>query len=153
MQQHQFERLVDDTLFKCREHLVLKAHEFGDQEDRLGQFKRSASLTGCTPLQVALIQAGQHFDAIANLVRDFARGESRDVEAIEQRFDELISYSLLMKALVEDAEEGAPSGRSRAETVKPVAASSTPRSGTSAIQRQAEVVVAGPGEPVLKAER
>lgn len=150
MQQHQFERLVDDTLFKCREQLMVKAQEYGDQEDRLAQFKRSANLTGCTPLQVAMIPAGQQFDGVANLVRDLARGESRDLDGIEQRLDELIHFALVMKALAADAEEGG--SRPRVEPVK--AAAATPaRTGTSAIQRQAEVVVGGPAEPVLKAER
>lgn len=147
MQQHQFERLVDDTLFKCREHLVIQAQEGSDNDDRLAQFKRSASLTGCTPLQVALIQASQHYDAVANLVRDLARGDSRNVEAVEQRFDDLINYSLLMKALVMEA-DGGNSKSKPADAARPAQ-----RGGSSAIQRQAEVVVTGPSEPVLKAER
>lgn len=142
MQQQPFEKLVEETLAKCREQAT--RGDQGDTEDRLASFKRSADLTGCTPLQVALLGAGPHFDAIASYIRDSSRGDAHDGEAIAGRLDELITACLLMKGLLGDNREE-DRGKLRVAEQRLAAAR------TSAIQRQAEVVTSP--DPVLKAER
>ncbi len=142
MQQQQFEKLVEETLAKCREQALRGDH--GDNDDRLASFKRSADLTGCTALQVALLGAGPHFDAIASYVRELSRGDAQEPDAIAGRLDELITACLLMKGLLIDSRDD---DRSRLRVAEQRLAAAR----TSAIQRQAEVV-ASP-EPVLKAER
>lgn len=145
MKQQQFEKLVDDTLVKCHEHL-LKGSEYADGDDFLGNFKRGAHLTGCTPLQVAFIQAAQHYEAVASFVRDVARGDTRDsAESIDGRIDGLISHCLLMKGLATEIKEEDPRAKARISEQRLAAR-------TSAIQRQAEVVPV-PTEPELRAER
>lgn len=96
-----FNALVSATFSAAEGLLVVKGGEYAGSEDRLANFKRGAALTGATPLQVAFIYASKHYDGIASFVRTAAEGTARpSSEPIEGRFDDLINYCILMKALV-----------------------------------------------------
>jgi hypothetical protein len=102
--QHDFSALVSATVKSTADLLVVKGGEYAGDGDRLANFKRGAALTGCTPLQVAFIYASKHYDGIASFVKTSAAGTPRpSSEPIEGRFDDLINYCLLMKALVVEA--------------------------------------------------
>lgn len=103
MNQVQFDSFVTETVDATAKLLVLKGGEYAGSDDRLANFKRGAGLTGVTPLQCAFIYASKHYDAIATFVRDQAAGTDRPrSESIEGRFDDLINYCILMKALVRE---------------------------------------------------
>jgi len=98
-----FNNLVDSTVRSAAELLITKGEEYAGSADRLANFKRGAKLTGVTPLQVALVYASKHYDSIATYVRKDASGESQVLsEPIEGRFDDMINYMILMKALVKE---------------------------------------------------
>lgn len=97
MNQTDFHKIAEETFKSAQSLLVVKGGEYAGTEDRLSNFKRGAALTGTTPLQVAFIYASKHYDSIASFVRDPGRPSS---EPIAGRFDDLINYCILMKALV-----------------------------------------------------
>lgn len=99
MNQKDFDKIIGETINSIGELLKVKGGEYSSADDRLSNFKRGSALTGCTPLQVAFIYASKHFDGIASYVRDPNRPSS---EPIEGRFDDLINYCILMKALVRE---------------------------------------------------
>ena len=99
MDQQDFQFLVTETVESIQHLLTVKGGEYAGTEDRLSNFKRGATLTGATPLQVAFIYASKHYDGIASFVRDPKRKGS---EPIEGRFDDLINYCILMKALIRE---------------------------------------------------
>lgn len=101
MNQTDFTALVDATFKSCHQLLVVKGGEYAGSDDRLANFKRGAALVGVDPLAVAFIYASKHYDSIASYVRDPSRASS---EPIEGRFDDLINYMLLMKAIVAERE-------------------------------------------------
>lgn len=104
MNQKEFAAFVEETFKTVNSLLVVKGGEYAGSEDRLANFKRGSTLTGCTPLQVAFIYASKHYDAIATYVRDEASGTTRPrSESIEGRLDDLLNYCLLMKALVRES--------------------------------------------------
>lgn len=104
----QFDKLVNDTVAEIQRLLVTKGGEYAGSADRLANFKRGAAHTGITPLQVAFVYASKHYDAIATYVRDQASGTERTrSESIHGRLDDLMNYCLLMKGLVQEAEEAA----------------------------------------------
>lgn len=85
--------------------LKAKGAEYAGSADRLANFKRGAQLTGATPLQVAFIYASKHYDSLATYIRNDAKGLQQHLsEPIEGRFDDLINYCILMKALVMEAD-------------------------------------------------
>lgn len=95
-----FNCVVLETTEAINKLLVVKGGEYANSGDRLANFKRGASLTGCTPLQVAFIYASKHYDGIASYVKDPTRPSS---EPIEGRFDDLINYCILMKAIIKES--------------------------------------------------
>jgi hypothetical protein len=103
MKQSEFKALVEATVRDTSAILVAKGEEYAGSTDRLANFKRGASLTGATPLQVAFIYASKHYDSIATYVKKDAAGfEQKLSEPIEGRFDDLINYCMLMKAIVHE---------------------------------------------------
>lgn len=100
-----FELILSATVASTEKLLVVKRGEYSNSDDVLANFKRGAALTGATPLQVAFIYASKHYDGIASFVRTSAEGNVRpSSEPIEGRFDDLINYCILMKALVMEEE-------------------------------------------------
>ena len=103
MNQEDFANLVAQTFSETNRLLVVKGGEYASDQDRLANFKRGAALTGATTLQVAFIYASKHYDGIASFVRTAASGAPRpSSEPLEGRFDDLINYCLLMKAIVKE---------------------------------------------------
>lgn len=107
MNQAEFSKVASAMFTSMEKLLAVKGGEYAGTEDRLGNFKRGAVLTGTTPLQVAFIYASKHYDSIATFVRDQASGTTRErSESMAGRFDDLANYCLLMKAImIEDAQE------------------------------------------------
>jgi len=101
MNQEQFNKVVDETLWSINNLLTVKGGEYAGGEDRLGNFKRGAAMVGVSPLQIAFIYASKHFDGIASFVKNPERVGS---EPIAGRFDDLINYCILMKAIVQEGE-------------------------------------------------
>ncbi len=103
MDQVTFDKFVQETVASTADLLRVKGGEYAGSKDRLANFKRGGELTGVTPLQCAFVYASKHYDAIATFVRDDAAGTKRErSESIEGRFDDLINYCILMKALVRE---------------------------------------------------
>ena len=101
MNQTGFQIVVDNTIKATAQLLITKGEEYAGSADRLANFKRGANLTGTTPLQTALIYASKHYDSICTYIRKEASGTPQILsEPIEGRFDDLINYCILMKALV-----------------------------------------------------
>ena len=106
MDQKEFSIVVDNTIKSTAHLLVVKGEEYAGSADRLANFKRGAQLTGTTPLQTALIYASKHYDSICTYIRKESTGETQVLsEPIEGRFDDLINYCILMKALVLENEQ------------------------------------------------
>lgn len=115
MNQGEFNKVVNETVSGIQKLLAVKGGEYAGPEDRLGNFKRGAKLTGITPLQVAFVYASKHYDGIATYIRKSASGEPMELsEPIEGRLDDLINYCILMKAII--GERGAPPEQTRQES-------------------------------------
>lgn len=101
MDRSTFDRLTHETIESIAQLLITKGAEYAGDADRLSNFKRGAALVGVTPLQVALIYASKHYDAISTYIKNDAQGKTQILsEAIEGRFEDLINYCILMKALI-----------------------------------------------------
>lgn len=106
MNRKDFDQVVKDTVKSTADLLVIKGEEYSGNDDRLSNFKRGSERIGITSLQVALIYASKHFDAICTYVKkDSFNREQILSEPIEGRFDDLINYCILMKALVKERNE------------------------------------------------
>jgi len=116
MNQADFTKLADATYAESHRLLVVKGGEYAGSDDRLANFRRGASLTGCTPLQCLFVYMSKHYDAVATFVRDEAAGKTRErSEPIEGRLDDLINYAILAKALIK---EGCPTDAASLDDLK-----------------------------------
>lgn len=106
MNQNDFNLVVESTIARTGSLLVVKGGEYAGSADRLANFKRGSSLTGCTPEQVLFIYLSKHYDAIATYIRDNASGVERPrSEPIEGRVDDCINYLFLLQALIAETEQ------------------------------------------------
>lgn len=106
MNQQEFDEVVNSTIQDIQKLLTVKGGEYAGSEDRLGNFKRGAELTGVSPLQVLFIYLSKHYDAFATFVRDQASGTERTrSESITGRLDDIINYCILAKGLVRELEQ------------------------------------------------
>lgn len=98
-----YEELVDETFEKVRELGVLKGGEYAGDTDRLANFRRNGEAWGMTMEQCWGVYAGKHWDAVAQYIRDSAVGKERvRLESLEGRVDDIITYCLLFKAMLEE---------------------------------------------------
>lgn len=113
MEQKEFDRVVEETVESIKKLLVSKGAEYAGSADRLANFKRGASLTGCTPLQVLFIYMSKHYDAISSFIKKDANDEDMSLtEPIEGRIDDLINYGILLKALIREMNQPMQHGAS-----------------------------------------
>lgn len=105
MNQADFTALFNNTVAELEKLLIVKGGEYAGSGDRLGNFKRGAGRVGVHPLQILWIYAAKHIDSIETFIRDEASGTDRPrSEPIAGRFDDLINYCILAKALIQEAE-------------------------------------------------
>ena len=106
-----YDALVKDTVGKITELSQLKGGEYAGDVDRLANFRRNADALGLCMEQVWAVYAAKHWDAIMQYVRDTAAGKVRPrLESISGRLDDLIVYSILMKAMVDERNDGGGNG-------------------------------------------
>lgn len=110
MNQENFNAVVAETISTINKLIQVKGGEYAGSEDRLANFKRGAELVGVSPLQTLLIYLSKHYDAVSTYVRDEAGGKERvRSEPIAGRFDDIIVYCILAKALIAES-KGEPRG-------------------------------------------
>lgn len=78
-----------------------KGESYSGLEDKLGNFKRCAKLTGISPRVVLFIYLAKHWDALCA----FMRGEYKDSESIKSRVLDIINYMWLLAALLKEEGE------------------------------------------------
>lgn len=100
-----FNNMVDLTVARIKELLHVKGGEYALDTDRLANFRINGEHMGLPMETVWRVYAGKHWDAINTYIRDLRDGKTRPrSEAIEGRIDDLMTYCLLLKAII--AEQG-----------------------------------------------
>lgn len=93
--------VIDETMAKCKQLLVLKGGEYSGKDDRLENFKRAGRSLGLDPIVILMVYAGKHWDAISQYACDITAGVNRPrLETIDGRIDDLINYMFLLKGLI-----------------------------------------------------
>jgi hypothetical protein len=96
-----FNKLAELTFDEIRKLWKLKGGEYSGDDNRLENFVRNATALGVEPELIWAVYAGKHWDAIQQYCKDVSSGKERErLEAIEGRFDDLIAYVMLGKAMV-----------------------------------------------------
>jgi len=99
----EFDKLIKEELLpECFKIMGSKGVAYSGQEDKLGNFKRGAALTGSEPKKVLFIYMMKHIDSIAS----FIRNEYKDSEPIESRIEDVINYCFLLYGLIKEKQNG-----------------------------------------------
>lgn len=100
-----FNKLIEETVEQINSLSKLKGGEYAGDQDRLANFRRNGTALGLTMEQVWAVYAAKHWDAIMQYVKDLGEGKARvRAEPISGRLDDLIVYSILFKAMVDERE-------------------------------------------------
>lgn len=121
----QYDKLVKATVEEILRLSKLKGGEYAGDVDRLANFRRNGAALGLSMETIWAVYAGKHWDAIQQYVKDLQEGKTRPrAESILGRLDDLIVYSILMKAMVEEREAA---NKPQDGTAAPLAAIPAPR--------------------------
>lgn len=97
--------LVDETFRNIKELSELKGGEYAGDGDRLANFRRNGIDQGLPMESIWRVYAAKHWDAIGQYCKDKLSGKERHrMESISGRADDLITYLILFKAMVDEAE-------------------------------------------------
>lgn len=101
MDTKKFNNLAMDLLDECKAVLNRKGVDYGNEKDRLSQFKTMAILQANTPRQALWNAATKHLTTIMNAIE----GKVLTVEDIEHRIMDFINYMILLLAVIREEEE------------------------------------------------
>lgn len=101
----EYERLVRDTIDQINILSRVKGGEYAGDSDRLANFRRNADAIGVPMEVIWRVYIGKHWDSISQYVKDIAEGKDRPrSEPMLGRFDDLIVYAILGKAILIERE-------------------------------------------------
>jgi len=99
MTQKRFNQIVEETVKRSTDLLVVKQAEYNLSNDRFDSFKRGAGITGWKPDQVLLGYLTKHLASIVDMINS---DQQFTEEKIEEKIGDAINYFLLLRGLWED---------------------------------------------------
>lgn len=100
-----YNKLVENTFTEIKKLSQLKGGEYAGDGDRLANFRRNGTDQGLPMETIWRVYAAKHWDAIGQYCKDRLSGKTRDrLESIQGRADDLITYLILFKAMVDEHE-------------------------------------------------
>lgn len=95
--------LLEETFQQVIRLGQLKGGEYAGDEDRLLNFRRNAKTAETTMEFIWRIYASKHWDALMQYEKDVRFGTTRQrLEGLDGRCDDLITYLILFKAMIEE---------------------------------------------------
>lgn len=96
----EYAKLVEDTIAQINYLSTVKGGEYAGDSDRLANFRRNGDAIGVPMEVIWRVYAGKHWDSISQYIKDIAEGKDRPrAESMLGRFDDLIVYAILGKAI------------------------------------------------------
>ena len=95
--------IVADAIKRAEQLFTSKNSEYGDSGDILANFRRLAQQQDLPMSTVWMMLAGKHIDSIQQYVKDVRANKGRNrTEPMSARIDDLIVYSILLLAIVNE---------------------------------------------------
>jgi hypothetical protein len=106
MKHQDFDKLLERRLSLIKQTLASKATEYasyGEGEDGLHNFRRSAAITGETPAQVCIGFFVKHMTSVLDIVEKEAKRNSNLSEGmIDEKIGDAINYLILLEAILKE---------------------------------------------------
>jgi len=101
MNNEEFERVVDDQIRQCKNTLANKATIYAaDDPDRLCQFKKIATLSGCTQLEAVRGCMAKHTTLLYDLIQLTESLSPPSIKQWEETLKDQINYIYLLRAVL-----------------------------------------------------
>jgi hypothetical protein len=101
----QWDKLLASSIAKINELSKLKGGEYAGNHDRLANFRDEAKALDLPMETIWCIYVNKHWCAVKQYVKDLQHGTTRPrMESISGRLDDIIVYSILFKAMIEERE-------------------------------------------------
>ena len=95
--------IVAEAIKRAEQLFTSKNSEYGDNGDILANFRRLAQQQDLPMSTVWMMLAGKHIDSIQQYVKDVRANKGRNrTEPMSARIDDLIVYSILLLAIVNE---------------------------------------------------
>lgn len=95
-----FENVVNATLDKCKETLVIKAKEYRRNNNPFHNFERGAELSGFDDVQVLKGFLLKHEVSINDIINDYSVDGILPTEAmLDEKIGDILNYYLILKAM------------------------------------------------------
>lgn len=101
MTQEEFDAIVENRLERTRQTLIAKSDEYA-REDRLSNFKKVASFTGCSPERALWGFVLKHIAALDDFINDLEEGKVQSPARWDEKITDIRAYMHLLDALLQE---------------------------------------------------
>lgn len=104
MNTEELNQLLTTRYYKCKNTLISKGKEYGNDHDTLESFKEQAELSmHNTPMSVGWELMVKHLYSVRRIIREYElEGKKPDQAMIDEKFGDAINYLILIEALFKE---------------------------------------------------
>lgn len=103
MTEKEFDKVIEDTLQHIKNLLIVKGKEYRRNNDVFHNFHQGMNITGQTREEVIYGFALKHIISINDMRKDIKSGVIPKISTVEEKFNDLLVYTLIEKASVIDS--------------------------------------------------
>lgn len=102
MKEHEFEKVVDETLNQIRETLIVKGKEYRRNNNPFHNFEEGSKRSGLIREKVLDGMLLKHEISIADITNDLMENKIPSINTVDEKFGDNIIYLILKKAMFVD---------------------------------------------------
>ena len=95
-----FENTIKNTLESIKDLLIVKGKEYRRKKNPYHNFEVGAKKTGKTRIEILRGFALKHSISIDDMIEDFENGTLPNVEKVNEKYNDLITYLLIEKSMM-----------------------------------------------------
>ena len=95
-----FENTIKNTLESIKDLLIVKGKEYRRKNNPYHNFEVGAEKTGKTRIEILRGFALKHSISIEDMIEDFENGMPPNVEKVNEKYNDLITYLLIEKSMM-----------------------------------------------------
>ena len=95
-----FENTIKNTLEQIKDLLIVKCKEYRRKNNPYHNFEVGAEKTGKTRIEILRGFSLKHSISIDDIIEDFENGTPPNVEKVNEKYNDLITYLLIEKSMM-----------------------------------------------------
>ena len=111
MTEERFDQIVDKTLDRIKETLIIKGKEYRRNNNPFHNFDEGSKRTGLIREKVLDGMLLKHEISISDIINDLEKGILPNIDTVEEKFNDNLIYLILKKASIIDKIEQDESNR------------------------------------------